>query len=351
MDDRAIVLSVIIPVYNAEKTLENTVKSILVQKGISYEIILVNDGSSDKSAELCDSLMQQHDNIKVLHQENKGSLWARLNGTKKAMGQHVMYVDADDYIYEGAFEHFANDLIDGADLYIYDYDMEKIGGQSTKTIKAMPLDTTTTFVGEEKKSVISVFMDGWINTVCATIFKKELISEEPFVNIGKKLTNGEDRLQKMFSLIKAQKINYVPYSFYHYCWNAGSQGENLRKGIFSEQLYMQFKETWSIERKYYSELGFSENECLNYDLKKLNRICATLETSYNDKGLSDIEFRRIVGILAHEQFFNELAHTVVNRARRHLKISVKYILKNQWRGLKRYWSFCNIIRRLKYGRR
>ena len=331
--------------------MENTVKSILGQKGISYEIILVNDGSSDKSAELCDSLMQQHDNIKVLHQENKGSLWARLNGAKAAIGRYVMYVDADDYIYEGAFEHFAKDLMDDADLYIYDYDMEKIGGQSAKTIKVMPLDITTTFVGEEKKNVISVFMEGWINTVWATIFKKELISEEPFVNIGQKLTNGEDRLQKMFSLIEAQKIDYVPYSFYHYCWNAGSQGESLRKGIFSEQLYAQFKETWSIERKFYSELGFSENECFKYDLKKLNRICAALENSYNSKDLSDAEFIQIVKMLANEQFFNELAHTVVNRARRHLRKSVKYILKNQWRGLKRYWSFCNIIRILRYGRR
>lgn len=352
MENKEKKLSIIIPVYNAQKTLQRAVNSILQQTELQYEVILVDDGSDSECAAFCDALAQKYKDVQVFHQDNAGSLRARLNGAEKATGQYLMYVDADDFLYEGAFAHIAEDLKAEADLYIYDYDMEEVGGQSTKTIRVMPQDATTAFVGEEKKDVAHVFMGGWINTVCATVFRRELIDATHFSGITKKLTDGEDRLQKMFALIRAKKINYVPYAFYHYCWYENSQGSKLRKGVFSEQLYMQFKETWSIERKHYMDLDFNEDECAQYDLKKLNRICATFEKSYGNKDLSHKDFQEIVAMLSQDTLFKELAReSVSNRARRHLKKGMRYILKNQWRALKRYWNFCNVIRRLKYGGR
>lgn len=351
MENKEKKLSIIIPVYNSQKTLQRTVNSILQQTGLQYEVILVDDGSNSECAALCDALAWEYKNIQVFHQDNAGSLRARLNGAEKATGQYLMYVDADDFLYEGAFAHIAEDLKAEADLYIYDYDMEEVGGLGVKTIKALEQTVTTSFSGEEKKVVSHVFMKGWINTVCATVFRRELIDAMPFSNIAKKLTDGEDRLQKMFALIRAQKINYVPYAFYHYCWYEDSQGSKLRKGVFSEQLYMQFKETWSIERNHYTDLGFNEDECEQYDLKKLNRICATFEKSYSNKDLSCEEFQKIVAMLSQDTLFKELAReSVLSRARKHLRKEVKYILHNQRRALKVYWAICNIIRRVKYGK-
>lgn len=89
-------ISVIIPVFNAEKTLERCVGSILSQSFRDWELILVDDGSTDRSGEMCDSYMAQDGRIKVLHQENKGVSSARNLGLDHAAGKYVAFCDSDD---------------------------------------------------------------------------------------------------------------------------------------------------------------------------------------------------------------------------------------------------------------
>ncbi len=89
-------ISVIIPVYNVEKYLSECVESVLKLKS-DFEIILVNDGSTDNSGGLCDSLAQKDSRIKVIHKENGGLSSARNEGIKKAGGDYVMFLDSDDF--------------------------------------------------------------------------------------------------------------------------------------------------------------------------------------------------------------------------------------------------------------
>lgn len=91
-------ISIIIPVYNVQKYINCCVKSILNQCLENYEIILVNDGSSDDSGRICDKLKEKNDNIKVIHQKNMGLSAARNSGIKIASGEYLMFVDGDDYI-------------------------------------------------------------------------------------------------------------------------------------------------------------------------------------------------------------------------------------------------------------
>jgi|LSQX01.1.fsa_nt_gb glycosyltransferase involved in cell wall biosynthesis len=93
-------VSVIVPVYNAKAYLRNTVKSILSQSYSNYEIILVNDGSTDGSGELCDNYASQYKHIKVIHQLNGGVSAARNAGLNNATGEYILFVDADDLIAE-----------------------------------------------------------------------------------------------------------------------------------------------------------------------------------------------------------------------------------------------------------
>ncbi len=92
------IISVIVPVYNAEKYLQRCVKSIREQTYGNLEIILVNDGSSDGSQEICDSLASSDERIKVIHQENGGSSIARNAGLDNSTGSIISFVDSDDYI-------------------------------------------------------------------------------------------------------------------------------------------------------------------------------------------------------------------------------------------------------------
>lgn len=92
------VLSIIIPVYNVEKYLEACLNSILLQNNIDIEILLIDDGSNDKSGKICDNYAFCYKEIKVLHQANKGVSTARNIGIKEATGEYILFIDADDMI-------------------------------------------------------------------------------------------------------------------------------------------------------------------------------------------------------------------------------------------------------------
>lgn len=90
-------ISVIIPVYNVEKTLKRCVDSVLEQSYANIEIILVDDGSTDRSTEICEQYAEDSSNIRVLHQENSGLSEARNNGVKIAKGEYIIFLDSDDW--------------------------------------------------------------------------------------------------------------------------------------------------------------------------------------------------------------------------------------------------------------
>ncbi|MBQ8827972.1 MAG: glycosyltransferase [Clostridia bacterium] len=98
-------VSIIIPVYNCEKHLTECIESILSQTLHEFELILVDDGSKDKSSEICDMYSNQDKRIKVFHKENGGVSSARNYGLKFASGEYFAFVDSDDTIVNTMYEH------------------------------------------------------------------------------------------------------------------------------------------------------------------------------------------------------------------------------------------------------
>ena len=97
-------ISIIVPIYNVEKYLERCVLSIIHQTYQNIEIILVNDGSTDKSGELANNLAKKDARIKVVHKNNGGLSEARNEGIKNSVGKYILLVDSDDYILETTCE-------------------------------------------------------------------------------------------------------------------------------------------------------------------------------------------------------------------------------------------------------
>lgn len=109
-------ISVIIPVYNAEKFLHKCLDSVLNQTFKDYEIILVNDGSKDNSGAICDEYAAKYDFIRAFHKENGGASSARNYGMKLAQGEYINFVDADDWMELDMYEKLVNVAGDGVDL-------------------------------------------------------------------------------------------------------------------------------------------------------------------------------------------------------------------------------------------
>lgn len=97
-------ISIIVPVYNIEKYLNQCLKSLINQTLKSIEIILIDDGSTDSSGLICDEYSKKYSNIVVIHQKNQGQSCARNAGLRKATGEYVMFVDGDDWIRNEACE-------------------------------------------------------------------------------------------------------------------------------------------------------------------------------------------------------------------------------------------------------
>ena len=93
-------ISVIVPIYNVEKYLDRCIKSIINQSYTNLEIILVNDGSTDKCGEICDKWKEKDKRIKVIHKENGGLSDARNAGIEIAKGEYLSFIDSDDYVHK-----------------------------------------------------------------------------------------------------------------------------------------------------------------------------------------------------------------------------------------------------------
>lgn len=108
-------ISVIVPVYKAEKVITRCIESVIVQKYKDWELILVDDGSPDRSGEICDEYALKDERIMVVHQPNEGVSRARNHGIEEAHGEYVCFIDSDDYVASSFLSDFS---LDGADFEI-----------------------------------------------------------------------------------------------------------------------------------------------------------------------------------------------------------------------------------------
>lgn len=213
MNDNSIRISVIIPAYNAAAFLSRTVGSIIMQDFLDIEIILVNDGSTDSTAEVCAGLASAYDNIRVINKENGGVSSARNAGLDIASGEFVMFVDADDAIRLGAFEQ----------MYYPDVDLVLAGFEKVKgtvvTESYVP-SSGDIFSGEDG---VSRFMDEVIsdrhcylmNSACFKLFRRSLIVRYG-IRFDEELSFAEDKLFVMNYMCYANMVRTVPGIVYSY---------------------------------------------------------------------------------------------------------------------------------------
>ena len=216
-------LTVVVPVYNCEKYLKMCVDSILQQHYENLEIILVNDGSTDNSKQICDSYIQKDQRVKVLHKENGGLVSARAAGVKAAASDYVTFVDADDWIYENTYAPLMESLVHtGADVITYgcirywddidykiDVDESIEAGYYDK--RAMENDIIPRMLFYEKTN-------GWAldPSLCMKIFKKKNLVNEYRKMENKKFYYGEDTAVIYPLLLNCESIIITHQAHYYH---------------------------------------------------------------------------------------------------------------------------------------
>lgn len=230
-------VSIIIPVYNAEKYITRCINSILNQDYSNYEIVLVNDGSSKQCETLLHQLAEKHKCIKLIDQKNQGVSVARNNGLKSSSGEWVVFIDADDYI----AEDYLSTMIDNAQKYSADIVVSEyftcIGQQ--KSHSKFLNDCTIKCYGKENKvnlvkSCIESRTYGCaqgptnIGVPWAKLYKRTAVSE---VKFDSRLTHMEDTIFNINVLMCADKIVYVPKPLYYYEIHMDSAVHSVQKNF------------------------------------------------------------------------------------------------------------------------
>ena len=119
-------ISIIVPIYNAEKYIHRCLDSILAQTYKNFELILINDGSIDNRGKICDEYSQRDNRIKVIHKNNGGVASARQCGIENAKGEYTIHIDPDDWVESNMLEELYNKAIkEKADVVICDFYVEE----------------------------------------------------------------------------------------------------------------------------------------------------------------------------------------------------------------------------------
>lgn len=268
--------SILIPVYNVESYLGRCVDSVLAQSYGDYEIILVNDGSTDDSGMMCDVYVRNYpDVIRVLHKENQGLLSARRVGVSHALGEYVCFMDSDDYWKPYTLSTIAGVLNDSeADVLCFGYDL--VDENNTVLETNQPSLAEGMYTDESKTNVLGeLLVSTSLNSLCTKCVRLSCLDRDhdysPFYG---DVFSGEDLLQTLPIFDNAQSIQIIHAPLYNYYQNSSSitQGKYLARHINSTFLVYRelgkYVEKWGLDiSAYVSKMGLS----IIYTLKQLIR--------------------------------------------------------------------------------
>ena len=219
-------ISIIVPVYNSEKFLDTCLRSILGQSYGNIEVILINDGSVDGSAKICEKYAQQDKRIKLYHQKNQGVSETRNRGISFANGEYVGFVDADDWIDADMYQ-LLYDLLTGkdADVAIHSFYVEENGRDRSK---ASGSNEILVMDSEEavKEMLLAKRFGGHL---CNKLFKRSLLQG---ICLNKEIAIYEDMLFLWDVFHGATRVVFQDKKVYHYVIHSESALQTVWKDSF-----------------------------------------------------------------------------------------------------------------------
>lgn len=247
-------LSIIIPAYNAESSIEKCVKSVLEQKFRDYELIIIDDGSTDGTSVICDEYAKKDARVKVIHQDNIGLIASRNKGVLLAQNELIGFVDADDWIEPEYFETLLNqmgkkDIVSSGVIRVYKNEDNK-EKKELNSIEAGIYESPNQLEKIYGKMLCNriPFEFGILPFMWNKIFKKDLII--PILEkVNKTIFDGEDVAIVFPYMLKAKSIVLSDYCGYHYMIHDKSMSQKKRtleyynEACLYKWLYEQFMES------------------------------------------------------------------------------------------------------------
>ncbi|MDY5570330.1 MAG: glycosyltransferase [Candidatus Cryptobacteroides sp.] len=215
-------ISVIIPVYNAESTLRRCVDSVLVQTFTDFECLLIDDGSKDRSGEICDEYARKDSRVKVFHKENGGVSSARNVGLDNARGEWITFVDSDDWIDVHSIMNYQIAVDNDVDMVIQGYVIENASSENSY----FGIDYT----GTVSDVITHLDKDNYLGFVWNKLFNHNLLVTSS-LKFDETMSFQEDFLYSLDYMTLCRRIRSISFSGYHYYMPDWGQKYNLPHGV------------------------------------------------------------------------------------------------------------------------
>lgn len=252
-------ISIIIPIYNSEKFLIKCLDSLLKQSEEIYELILVNDGSTDSSSNIINQYAEKYKCIHIINQINSGVSVARNKGMDLATGDYIMFIDADDWVSNNIVEQYLSTIKKTkSDCLIGEWNEVKYNCNVNKRNKALKYISNESTEETKKRTIDHYFKSReggapWAKLFCRDIIKKNSLK---FVE---NLPLGEDYLFVLNYIIFCKKIVLVEQPMYFYRMDELGAATKNRKNYFDIQLFIESEKTNIMKKANLNILDFEES--------------------------------------------------------------------------------------------
>lgn len=272
-------VSIIVPIYNAEAFLKPCISSILDQSYHNIEVILVDDGSTDSSLKICAEYKEKDSRIVVLTGDNEGVSYARNKGLDIAKGDWITFVDADDRISKVFIESLLNatgnktDVIAASELIRFQTDTElsRIENENVEKVKLFEIQRLmlkeAVFVAPKK--------DGFLPNHCNKLYHVSVLknAEQDPLRFDKHIYYGEDQLFFYNALVNSNGLTYIHRPLYYYRMN-GSSAMNQEWNLKWDTVLDAFEQIMEIVKQYDGGKAFPpyiayQNTCVSLFLRKI----------------------------------------------------------------------------------
>ena len=327
-------ISIIVPVYNAEKYLDRCIQSILAQTYTDFELLLINDGSTDSSGAICDKYAEQDSRVRVFHKENGGVSSARNMGLDNAVGEWITFVDSDDWVLPQYVENLLKcksenndvDLVISMSANVY----------SNRTIVPSPQKTV---ISSDKASLLfTEFQLSWRTSPWGKLYKKSLINLFN-LKFDKEMTIGED-LVFLYKYISMSNVIVVSDKIDYY-YNVGVVNSLTKRVYNIDTELICMRNVHDIVAELINEKGINNSLALmELDKLKASYINRVLNSLYN----TAVTYTRRMEILKTINFSSYVAHVKKNATSFKDKLALHLVTHRHFRC----YDMMRQINRLKF---
>lgn len=322
-------ITIIIPIYNAEKSIEKCVNSIIKQKYRNIEILLINDGSKDKSLDICKILKSRDNRIILIDKENEKVSKTRNRGIQEAKGKYIMFVDSDDYINEDMVKEMAKG--------IEEFDICTCNYNYVDNNKEIVRSKLSSFSTDENNRYIEILQrDLLFNPLWNKIYKTKIIKENN-IKFEPNIQVGEDYLFNIDYMKHIQNANYISDPMYNYV----IQYNSLSKRFVERSIKEEMKIPRNL-KKYYEEQKYNMQYVYNQYIEILKSNILNLMVGEKDRN----EIKKLIG-----EYIYEIKKDGIDKEKidslltTENKFLYKALMKNKINYIYKYFKIRNLIKK------